>query len=379
MARYRSRAERRFINRMYIVLLVLFAGVTVVVVSKVLTGKKAGPKPVDGNTPPAVLSSTGSASETQRRNPTAELLLPASPPVQENPVNTVQELVVEPEPVAPVQPVRQEPVQEKPPVELAALPSVSPNVEAGNMIAKALVLLKEQPTKIIQVRDMLNPVLQMPLNAEQRSAVKKQLAELSDSWLFSRTVFRDDNLCESYVVKSGDVLENIGKRYKIPYEFIQTVNSISQPSSLRAGQTIKVVNGPFRVVVYRSTFTMDVYLQNTYVRSFAVTLGKTSTETPKGLWRVRSGGKNEKPIWTNPEGKVIHPDDPEYPLGSRWIGLEGLDENTKDKQGFGIHGTKDMNTIGTAASLGCIRLNNGEAIQVYNMLMPVESLVEVAD
>ncbi len=375
MARYRSRAERRFINRMYIVLLVLVAGVTVVVVSKVLTGKKAGPKPADGNTPPQALSSTGGTAETPQPNLPSELLLPTQ---QE----TVRDNSVEPEPVAPVQPepVQLEPVQEPAVEPVITPPSVSPNVEAANMIAKALALLKEQPTKIIQVRDMLNPVLQMPLNAEQRSAVKKQLAELSDSWLFSRTVFRDDSLCENYVVKSGEVLENIGKRYKVPYEFIQTVNGISQPSSLRAGQTIKVVNGPFRVVVYRSTFTLDVYLQNTYVRSFKVTLGKTSTETPKGLWRVRSGGKQVKPVWTNPNtGKLVQPDDPEYPLGSRWIELEGLDENTKDKIGFGIHGTKEKEAIGTAASLGCIRLNNGEAILVYNMLVPIESLVEVAD
>jgi LysM repeat protein len=380
MARYRSRAERRLINRMYIVLLVIVAGITVLVVSKVLTGSKAGPKIADGNTPPQTLSITSSTTEATQQEHPIEQSHPMQP-AQENPFNPEQTSPVEPQPTVTeqTQPIKPEPVQDIAAVEHPDVPSVSPNVEAGNMITKALSLLKEQPSKIIQVRDMLNPVLQMPLNAEQRAAVKKQLADLSDSWLLSRTIFKDDNICESYVVKSGDVLENIGKRFKVPYEFLQTINGISQPSSLRAGQTIKVVHGPFRAVVYRSAFTLDIYLQNTYVRSFKVTLGKESSETPKGLWRVRSGGKSEKPIWTSPEGKVIYPNDPEYPLGSRWIGLEGLDENTKDKQGFGIHGTKDADAIGTAASHGCIRLNNGEAIMVYNMLIPVESLVEVAD
>jgi LysM repeat protein len=259
-------------------------------------------------------------------------------------------------------------------------PTVEPNPEVTTLIAEAEALLSETPGKIIEARDRLNQALRMPMSPQQLLSVKNQLSELSEQWLFSRTVVPEDPLCESYQVRSGDLLSTIGDKYKVPYEILMTINRISRPESLQAGLPIKVVKGPFHAKVYRSTFTMDVYLQNTFVRSFKVGLGKPSMETPTGIWRVKSDGKLEKPIWTNPvDGKTYHPEDPDYPLGSRWIGLEGLSGQAKDRTGFAIHGTKDPEQIGTAGSQGCIRMHNGDAILVYNMMYPVLSQVEIAD
>jgi LysM repeat protein len=219
----------------------------------------------------------------------------------------------------------------------------------------------------------------MPMSPQQRSSVKNQLSELSNQWLLSRTVLPDDPLCESYQVRSGDRLTAIGDKYKVPYEILMTINHINRPEALQAGLPIKVIKGPFHAKVYRSTFTMDVYLQNTFVRSYRVGLGKPGMETPTGLWRVKQDGKLVKPIWTNPvDGKTYHPEDPDYPLGSRWIGLEGLSGEAKNRDGFAIHGTKEPEQIGTAGSQGCIRMHNGDAILVYNMMYPGLSQVEVA-
>jgi lipoprotein-anchoring transpeptidase ErfK/SrfK len=125
---------------------------------------------------------------------------------------------------------------------------------------------------------------------------------------------------------------------------------------------------------------MDLYLQNTYVKSFLVGLGKQGMETPIGRWRAKEGGKLVQPPWTDPvSGKTYHREDPDYPLGSRWIGLEGLEGGAVGKMGFAIHGTKSPEQIGTQGSQGCIRLHNGDAIQVYNLMMPGQSLVDVVD
>jgi lipoprotein-anchoring transpeptidase ErfK/SrfK len=259
-------------------------------------------------------------------------------------------------------------------------PTVEPNPEASALIAQATALIGEKPARIIEARESLNKTLFMPMSPQQRAFVKDQLSELSAKWLLSRTVLPDDELCESYLVKSGDQLRIIGERHKVPYEILMDINKISRPETLQAGQTIKVINGPFRATVYRSTFTMDVYLQNTFVRSFRVGLGKPGMETPIGLWRVKPGGKLVKPVWTDPiTSKTYHPEDPDYPLGSRWIGLEGLAGTAKDRTGFAIHGTKEPEQIGSAGSQGCIRMHNGDAILVYNLLFPGFSQVEVVD
>ncbi len=300
----------------------------------------------------------------------------AETPKVEQPAPTVAPSTPEPN-QAPAPPKSEPAVTVTP--EPAPQPGPEANPDAARLIAEATALIEQRPSRIIDARNKLNEALRMPMTAAQRASVKDQLSKLSEQWLFSRTVVPGDQLCESYLVKSGETLDLISTRYKVPWELLQQLNNV-RPEALQAGQTIKVVDGPFHVKVYRSTFTMDLYLQNTYVRSFKVGLGKDSTETPTGLWRVKAGGKLIEPPWPDPiSGKILHPGDPGYALGSRWMGLEGLSGAAKDRSGFGIHGTKEPETIGTASSLGCIRMHNGDAILLYNLLIPAYSTVEIVD
>ncbi|MFA5291772.1 MAG: L,D-transpeptidase family protein [Phycisphaerae bacterium] len=223
--------------------------------------------------------------------------------------------------------------------------------------------------KIIVARNTLNDILNMSLDATTRDVVKKQLSDLAQEWLFSRTIQLGDDLCSSYKVQSGDSLAQIGARYKVPYKLLMKLNNIASDKSLRADQVIKVVHGPFHAIVYSSAFTMDLYLQNVYVKSYKIGIGKEGHETPVGLWKAEVGGKMVKPTWTDPDtGKTYHADDADYPLGSGWIALEGIDNRTRGIEGIAIHGTNDETTIGTKSSRGCIRLYNGELIEVYDML-----------
>ncbi|MGA1980668.1 MAG: L,D-transpeptidase family protein [Sedimentisphaerales bacterium] len=254
------------------------------------------------------------------------------------------------------------------------------NPWAAELITEAMSYIEAKPARIIDARDRLNETLPLPMSKQQRAFVKERLSELADKWLFSRTIFPQDKLCGSYKVKPGELLSTISKQFKVPYEILMEINKMDRPEALQAGETIKVINGPFHARVYRSTFTMDLYLQNTFVRSFPVGLGKPGMETPTGLWGVKEGGKMIAPKWTDPiTGKTYEAEDPDYPLGSRWIGLEGLKGDAVGRTGFAIHGTKDPNEIGIAGSQGCIRLHNGNAILVYNLLVPGYSRVEIVE
>lgn len=276
--------------------------------------------------------------------------------------------------------VAAEPEPEPALLEIALEPTAKPNPQAAELIAEAMAMVNAKPARIIEARDRLNEVLPMPMSEPQRAVVKKQLSELADKWLFSRTIFPQDRLCGTYKVKPGDQLRTIGVQYKVPYEILMDINKISSPQSLQAGAVIKVINGPFHARVYRSAFTLDLYLQNTFVRSFPVGLGKLDMETPTGLWVVRPDSKLIKPTWTDPvSGRTYEAESPDYPLGSRWIGLEGIRGDAKGRTGFGIHGTKSPDQIGSASSQGCIRLHNGDAILIYNLLMPGSSQVEIVE
>ena len=353
-------AGQRARNRTYTLLL---AGLLVVMMVAFYYGpfgkNEAGP--IEGTPPDA---------NSQVEKPKTE-----PPPAAVPPVN------VQPEPAPPV--TTPQPAQEpapSPAPDPAPAPVAQENSDALKLIAEATALMGQTPSRIAQARDKFNEALRLPMSAEQRAGVKDQLSKLSEQWLFSRTVLPGDPLCESYLVKSGDLLAMIAERYRVPYEVLMQINKITKPEALQAGQTIKVVDGPFHAKVYRSTFTMDLYLQNTYVRSFKVGLGKPGMETPTGLWRVKPGGKLVQPIWTNPvDGRTYHPEDPDYPLGSRWIALEGLTGEAKERTGFAIHGTKEPDQLGAQVSQGCIRMYNGDAILMYNLLVPTYSQVEITD
>ena len=297
-----------------------------------------------------------------------------------------EEAVVPPE-IAPLEVTPSEAFQPEPePAPEPEVPEVpvetvtEPNSEASKLIGEAMELISANPARIIEARDVLNDVLLLPMSSFQRKFVKERLSELSDKWLFSRTLFPQDMLCGSYKVKGGDFLSTIGKKFKVPWEILQEINNIPSPEVLPAGETIKAINGPFHAKIYLSTFTMDLYLQKTFVRSFTVGLGKPGKETPTGLWRVKVGGKMVKPTWFDKEtNRTYEPEDPDYPLGSRWIALEGLKGNAVGRTGFAIHGTKEPEQIGTQGSRGCIRLKNGDAILVYNLLEPGLSHVKIVD
>ena len=52
--------------------------------------------------------------------------------------------------------------------------------------------------------------------------------------------------------------------------------------------------------------------------------------TPVGIFTVRAGSKLINPAWTNPwTGQHFDRDDPNIPIGERWIGLRGIDEATR--------------------------------------------------
>ncbi|MHC4194652.1 MAG: L,D-transpeptidase family protein [Planctomycetota bacterium] len=264
---------------------------------------------------------------------------------------------------------------------ITAEPLLEPNLETEQLIAEALSLIDAQPPRVIDARDRLNEILHsMPLGTEQRARVKNRLSKLADMWLFSRRIFSQDTLCGSYTVKPGDLLSQIGKRYSVPYEIVMEINDIARAENFQANMPIKIIHGPFHARIYRSTFMMDLYLQNMFIRSFPVGLGREGRQTPTGSWIVKSGGKLVAPTWTDPDtGKTYNSYDADYPLGSRWIGLEGVAGQAKDRDGFAIHGTKNPDEIGAATSRGCIRLFNGDAILIYNLFYPGLSRVVIVE
>jgi len=97
---------------------------------------------------------------------------------------------------------------------------------------------------------------------------------------------------------------------------------------------------------------------------FSVAVGKPSTPSPSGSFRVVS--RVTKPTYYH-KGKVIAAG-PVNPLGARWMGLS--------EHGYGIHGTNVPSSIGKASSHGCIRMARADIEELFD-LVKVGDVVEI--
>jgi len=280
----------------------------------------------------------------------------------------------QPTPAPPVDITPPQPVVDQLPESPQPEPEPLPLTPAQQLLEKAQAAMTAN--KYLNARENLSDAIRMGLPPEQDQLARALVNKAADHWLFSPTVYPNDEFCRYYQIQSGDMLVRIAPKAVIPDQLLMKINRITDPTKLRVGQKIKLVQGPFTLHVDRKRFLMSVYLGDLLVRTYKVGLGAPGKETPTGLWRVCL--KQPNPKWVDDlTGKVYLPNDPENPLGDRWIALEGLEGDAVGRQGFGIHGTIKPEEIGKQASRGCIRLYNGDVRELYDLLVTEKCLVRV--
>jgi len=271
-------------------------------------------------------------------------------------------------------------------------PSVSDDLgPIQALVAQARAALDQnQP---LLARRLLNRALHdVRAGAAQRARIRQRLSGLNERLVFSPLVIEGDPIASRYIVQPGDTLSKIAveQNLQIDWRLLLRINDISDPRRLRAGQTIKLVRGPFDAMIDKSEHRLDLYARlsdsadaepqhRLFIRSFNVGLGKYQS-TPPGLWVVREDSKLINPPWTNPRtGEYYSADNPENPIGERWIGLQGIDEKTRQMSGYGLHGTIEPESIGQNVSMGCVRLSPDGVAILYEMLSEGVSRVRIVD
>ncbi len=113
-----------------------------------------------------------------------------------------------------------------------------------------------------------------------------------------------------------------------------------------------------RLVLKLGERRVYVYRQNKVQASFQVAVGKGGWETPTGNFKVTHMIKD--PVWEHPWTGELVPAGPDNPLGTRWIGFW-----TDGKNVIGFHGTPNPESIGRAASHGCVRMFDKDAQSLF--------------
>lgn len=364
------------------------AGVTLPVSNAPAASESSpAPQPAASVVPtPATLEMSGGqrpgSSSRASDQPAAPVIQPAQPATVRDPLATTPQQASPTPSVVPAGPLSASNL----PGELAAVLQLADKAMAD----KNLVAARAHYNKLL---------VDARVSDADRATLRATLGGINQQLVFSSTVHQNDPMAESYKVERGDSLIRISRKLNTVTEahMIERVNALPNANSLRVGQALKIIRGPFHAVVSRSAFRMDVYWGPApspssigtsnlaggaepgwvYITSFPVGLGEKGT-TPMATFTVRDSSKLINPPWVNPRtGEKFAADDAKNPIGEHWVGLVGIDDKSKQFTGYGIHGTIDPQSIGREMSMGCVRMNAADVEQVYELLMPRVSVVKV--
>lgn len=194
-----------------------------------------------------------------------------------------------------------------------------------------------EPVEVVEIVPEVEPV-------EKRDLTWEEIRELGTT----------------YQVRPGDTLSGIARRMRVGTGLLARINNIENPDLIRSGQSLRVIEGPFRIEVDKSERELSVWLEDKFIRSYPVSLGIYDS-TPEGEFEVLR--KLVEPAWTDPyHRRVVTADDPDYPLGTRWI------EFKSPPGAYGIHGTHEEETLGEEVSFGCVRLLHPAEEEVYDFV-----------
>jgi lipoprotein-anchoring transpeptidase ErfK/SrfK len=122
---------------------------------------------------------------------------------------------------------------------------------------------------------------------------------------------------------------------------------------------------PTYITVDQSSFTVTLWKDLKPVKKYTVAVGQPAYPTPTGLFSIQD--KQVDPVWSVPNspwagelgGTTVAGGTAENPLKARWMGVT---------DGVGFHGTSEVDSLGSAASHGCIRMDVPDVEDLYDQV-----------
>jgi lipoprotein-anchoring transpeptidase ErfK/SrfK len=167
-----------------------------------------------------------------------------------------------------------------------------------------------------------------------------------------------------------------GVEVKRPDLAAQLVRAMAQPATARRKVTLPVTvveradrtlvdlakRYPVVIGIDRDAKVLRLYEYLRLTRRYKIAVGRQGLESSPGRYKIEE--KIVNPPWHAPDkawagdlaGQTIPASDPRNPLVARWMGYH---------DGEGIHGTKDIASLGEQASHGCIRMSPKAVKQLF--------------
>ena len=225
--------------------------------------------------------------------------------------------------------------------------------------------------KLLEARDLYKKAVESIIDANKLKKIQERLEDINIKIILSPI---KDECSAEYVVQPKDALVKIAKKFGTTVNLIKRSNNLSS-DTIRPNQKLKINTCKFSIVVDKSQNLLFLKKKGEVIKTYIVSTGKDNS-TPIGTFYINRD-KLIKPTWYK-TGAIIPPDSPDNILGSRWMGLGGVDGGGAEIEGYGIHGTTEPNDLGKQITLGCVRMKNQD-VEVLFDIVPVGTEVIVID
>lgn len=119
---------------------------------------------------------------------------------------------------------------------------------------------------------------------------------------------------------------------------------------------------PERLELSRSRRALTLYRGEVALKTYRVAVGRPGWETPLGQFHVFQMVRD--PAWKHPLTHKIFPSGAAgNELGHYWIGF-----STDGDTAIGFHGTPHPETVGRAASHGCVRMHERDIAELFQLV-----------
>ena len=179
----------------------------------------------------------------------------------------------------------------------------------------------------------------------------------------------------AYIVQDGDSLSKIASHHRSSVGAIQRLNDLNPADSIiYPGNVLHVLQCKWEIIIDKSRFALLLMADEKLCKLYRVGIGRQD-RTPVGVFEITN--KIREPVWS-PPGKTIPYGHAENVLGTHWLGLVPVEGTDTALTGYGIHGTWEPDSIGAAASQGCVRMHNADVAELFD-LVPVKTRVTIRD
>ena len=146
-------------------------------------------------------------------------------------------------------------------------------------------------------------------------------------------------------------LDLVSKKALVEDGAIHAIDEISNPPS-----------DSYWIAINKSKNILTVYQGSKIYKKYPVATGKRATLTPEGKFSIVSKAVN--PAWGGAGiSAPIAGGASNNPLGKRWMGL-----SIGGGGQYGVHGNASATSIGTYASMGCVRMINTDVVELYDYI-----------